>query len=116
MGRCANEEVKELPDLRNSALVTLVLAMVTFVLYISAVHRTRAMEVIWEVIAVLSCHPPIVEMVESETVIQIDKDHPIQSSGSAVWLWLGLVRYRCQLIILGYTWWGVALSLGWEPD
>ena len=51
------------------------------------------MEVIWEVIAVLSCHPPIAEMVESETVIQIDKDHPIQSSGRAVWLrlgWLGI--------------------------
>ena len=89
MGRCANEEVKELPDLRNSALVTLVLAMVTFVLYISAVQKARAIEVIWEVIAVLSCHPPIAEMVESETVIQIDKDHPIQSSGRAVWLWLG---------------------------
>ena len=47
MGGCVNEEVEELPDLRNSALVTLVLAMVTLVLlYTSAEHKTRVIEVI----------------------------------------------------------------------
>ena len=127
MGGCANEEEngKEerhsptfviLPPLHWSALVTYLLAVVTYssvvwhylFLLINSLHnalqcntlqcniveysqvlhntiqcnailwlstmQTRAREV---VIAVLSCHPPI-KMVESETLIQIDRNNPIQ--------------------------------------